>query len=130
MTNFVIASLAVWEAVEIWQHSALMAPLRARVDCWQGWVGQLLHCPFCLSPWVALVVVLTFEAQAILAPYVPRPAAEWILVPVYALAVARAANVCNDLMHKFTRTPKYDKLPSEVNVHESETSINVNGIQK
>lgn len=105
--ELIVAVLAVWEIIEIWHHSSLFATWRSRVELWEGWLGQLLRCPFCLSPWTALMVYGLLGA----AGRVPSPWLGMILAaPVYAFALARAANLFNDLTHSRCRTPRHDRL--------------------
>ncbi len=86
--KYVACALAVWEIIEIWRHSALFADWRARVELWEGSFGYMLRCSFCLSPWVAFFcVVAGFDSL------------------LYALGIARLANLGNDLTHAFCRTP-------------------------
>lgn len=116
--NLLIASLAVWEAVEIWRHSALMSGLRARAELLEGWFGKVLNCPFCLSVWLAILAT-----PFALDPIVPTkfPAEEPVVWAWYsvrnvgymlmcAFAIARLANLGNDLTHGRCRTPKANKL--------------------
>lgn len=56
--ELLIAALATWEIVEIWHHSELLSPWRARIELMENKLGKLLTCMFCLTPWVALVVVI------------------------------------------------------------------------
>ncbi len=56
--ELLIAALATWEIVEIWHHSDLMAPWRARAELVENKLGKVLTCMFCLSPWVAMVTVI------------------------------------------------------------------------
>ena len=109
--QFAPACLAVWEIIEIWRHSTVTATWRARTELWTGWAGRLLHCPFCLAPWVSACVVILLEIST--AGTGIAHAGIWAVsaLPVYAFAVARAANVGNDLMRGLTRTPKADGLP-------------------
>lgn len=103
LAELVVAALAVWQIVEIWHHSSLLAPLRAKAELLDGKVGELLRCPFCLSVWVALLVGLI-----VLLP------AEWWAWPfkaaVIAFALSRAANLGNDLTREWCRTPQINKL--------------------
>ena len=99
-----IAVLATWQIIEIWHHSLLFAGARARVELWENKLGELLVCPFCLSPWVAAlsVIVLLVPAWLQLSGwYVLTAHIIW-----YAFAVSRLANMCNDITHKLSRTPK------------------------
>ena len=108
----VVAALAVWEIIEIWHHSALFAPMRAIVETWDCKIGDLLRCPFCLAPWVSLaVVLLLLGLSEYLDAHGPRPLAFLVKAPFYAFAVARLANLGNDLSSAYCRTPRYDKLP-------------------
>lgn len=90
----VLAALAVWEVIEIWRHGDLFAGLRARTEAYDTWWSYLLGCGFCLAPWTALAVVLAWH-------YVP--AAKLVIL---AFAVARLANLGNDLAYDWCRTPK------------------------
>lgn len=103
LVELVVAALAVWQVVEIWHHSALFAPLRARAELLEGKAGELLRCPFCLSVWVGLAVGLV----------VLLPAVWWAWpakLAVLGFALSRAANLGNDLTRKWCRTPQANKL--------------------
>lgn len=102
MITLVIAALAVWQAVEVWHHGAIFASVRARLEVWDTFFSRLLHCPFCLSLWVAWAAVL----PPLLVPSGSGPWWAWRLF-VYGLAVSRLANLANDLMHTWCRTPRY-----------------------
>lgn len=110
MTTLIIGSLVVWEVIEIWRHSHLMATWRARVDLWEGRLGELLRCPFCMAPWISFLVVLTLWTSEYLAQHDARGLAVILSASLYALAVARLANLCNDVAHRYCRTPKSDQL--------------------
>ena len=94
METLVIVSLAVWELIEIWHHGKVCATWRGHVQNWESWLGDLLGCPFCLSPWAALILTALLVSGA------------WWLVVV--LAAARLANIGNDLLHAYCRTPRID----------------------
>lgn len=100
LTLLVVAALAVWEALEIWNHSSLFARLRARVELWDHLGGDLLRCMFCLTPWVSLVVLTALVWTEL-----------HLRVIAWALAVARLANLGNDLTHYLCRTPRLE-LPN------------------
>ena len=106
--SLIVAALATWQIVEIWHHSLLTAPFRARTEMWTNKIGELLSCPFCLSVWVALlcVVVLSMAEYGL---------AGWCgSIAVHAFAVSRLANLGNDFFKQCTLTPKasfnYDEL--------------------
>lgn len=106
----IMASLAVWQIVEIIHHSVLAVPLREwagrTVSADSDWshplsfVAHALGCPFCLSNWVAGAVTLCWISR--LHYSVPL----WL---VCAFATARLANLGNDLTYSYGRTPKLDE---------------------
>jgi hypothetical protein len=95
VTDLVIAALAAWQAIEIWRHGSIFAGLRARLELYHNFWTELLLCPFCLSPWVGLVTIMLVRQQAWYATW-----------PMYALAIARLANLGNDFTYHYSRTPK------------------------
>lgn len=99
-----IAVLATWQIIEIWHHSLLFAGLRARTELWENKLGELLGCPFCLAPWVSVLSVAVLLVPAWL------HMSEWYMLILrliwYAFAVSRLANLCNDISHNLSRTPK------------------------
>jgi hypothetical protein len=107
----IVAALATWQIIEIWHHSLLMAPLRARTEMWVNKFGELLGCPFCLSPWIALLFVdwlsvVEFGLAGLCGNVI-----------IYAFAAARLANLGNDFFKQYNLTPKvtfnYDDEPNE-----------------
>lgn len=96
MTEIIVAAFATWQIVEIWHHSSLFASWRARVELWEGFFGELLMCPFCLSIWVAALCVILMN--------LPWWCGGQLLVAIPA--VARLANLGNDLAYTFCRTPR------------------------
>lgn len=114
MLDFLIIVLATWQAVEIWHHSSLFATWRARAEC-HNWT--VLLCPFCLSVWVALVITAWLTVWSILPD-------EWHLMrlPFIALSASRVANLCNDVFHRFNRTPKSNTDISDPDPPENEES--------
>jgi hypothetical protein len=102
-----IAATATWQIVEIWQHSALMAPWRQRVELWRNRLGELLRCPFCLSVWVAWLCC----ALLLVEPTEPRWQSALAVARgvLYGLAVSRLANLGNDLFYSYSRTPRFNR---------------------
>lgn len=91
--NIIVAALATWQILEIWQHSSLMAPLRARTEMWVNKIGELLSCPFCLSPWVSLLcVVIIYDVAGY------GLVGTCMANVIRAFAVARLANLGNDFL--------------------------------
>lgn len=94
----VLIALAVWQAVEVLRHAEIAR--RVRVWAWAAtasqwrvarFFGKVLLCPFCLSHWVALLLVCLWCVCS------------W---PVILLAAVRLANVGNDLVGDRCRTPR------------------------
>jgi hypothetical protein len=96
--TFIVAALAVGEILEIWRHSSLLARWRAYAELMEGFLGDLLRCPFCMAPWAAAAVCLCLGL------------AGWIgcctRLVIWAFAVARLSNLLNDVFHAYCRTPK------------------------
>lgn len=108
--QLLVAALATWQAVEVYHHSHLFASVRARAELLENKVGELLACPFCLSVWVGFVAVISIQADV-----EEQNLWTWLLVVVvkvfgYGLAVARVANLANDITYRWCRTPKSNKL--------------------
>lgn len=107
LTDLIIAALAVWEIIEIWKHGSIFASWRDYIDnYWRGpvsgWFAELLSCGFCLAPWVALCVVEGMYYDELFRVENTR-------MIVYFLAVARLANLGNDMTHFLCRTPRIGK---------------------
>lgn len=128
IAEIVILVLATNQAVEIWRHSAIMAPLRLRVDVdvppplvpekLHTNARNVLRCPFCLSFWVGgFVFVSWYLGRQLVAenPQTIRGAFAHLfgwtpLVFIMALGISRGANIINDLTWRFNRTPKANKI--------------------
>lgn len=113
MFDVFVAVLATWQIIEIWHHSLLFSGLRARVELWGNKLGELLGCPFCLSPWVALLSVSVLLLPCWL------EITGWHVITLrliwYAFAVSRLANLGNDALHTLCRTPKpFDDILSNI----------------
>ena len=110
LIEFLVASFATWQVVELAHHSEIGWPLRKfarecqKREDYYGFFGRLYTCPFCLSHWVAaavLILVLSFGY--------------WL---VWLLAIVRAANLLNDVFHTSCRTPHFD--PDELETMEEQ----------
>lgn len=108
IVTIIVAALATWEIIEIWHHSSVMAPFRARVELWENFCSDLLRCPFCMAPYTALACLVGLATTSL------PSGLGWLgWLPagvIHAFAVARLANLGNDLGHAFCRTVRYDKL--------------------
>lgn len=123
LTEWIIASFACWQAIEIWRHGALFAGPRARLEVTDGWFAEMMLCGLCLSPWAAVSVVTTLSLP------MPGPDGAWwynvlafiasavvglMKLVVHALAVSRLANALNDVTHHWCRTPRDLKTVFEI----------------
>jgi len=110
VATVIIAGLAIWQAVKIWNYSELFAVQRARAEASNGFFGRLLQCPFCLSNWVAAFVVCTIAASEILPIFDLNVLSILAAVPAKVFASARVANLCNDFFKIWDRTPRYSAV--------------------
>src|SRR5688572_14648553 len=95
MFDLLVVGLAVWQVVEIFHHSELVASDRASLEADNGLIGQVARCPWCTSVWVALALGLWWYTVPV-----------WFQWPIFALAVSRLANVLNDVTYQYCRTPR------------------------
>lgn len=119
LPSLLILILATWQTVEIVRHSRLesCAGLRAWAEISDSFVAQVVNCPWCLSVWVAAGLAagwtLPLATRAAGPLSVPRALAVGAVVLVriliLALAIARGANLGNDLGYPVSRTPKADR---------------------
>lgn len=112
LMHLLVAALATWEIVEIWNHGSIFATQRAILQTKDGFFARLMGCGFCLSPWVAAVVLTLLLVTEPPKAFGSLLQALWgtvlltVRLFVYAFAVARLANLGNDLTHKHSRTPR------------------------
>lgn len=105
-----VVALATWQVVETLHHGSIFAKARARCEAQNEFFCDLFLCPFCLSHWIALV--MTLLTLQYFTQRIDPTFSEWSMVIVYAFAVTRLANVFNDTLHKWCRTPgrvKFDE---------------------
>lgn len=80
-------------AMAIWFHGSIFASCRAYLEEKESWYAELLTCPLCLAPWMALVMVLAYLGSLELQDAWPLV----IHVPIYALALAQASRLTNGI---------------------------------
>lgn len=106
MLNFlVMAALCVpanWAVIEAIHHGEIFASLRAWLEAKQGFLPELLTCPFCLSYWTPLPLLLLCLWHDLTIYQLPT------LIPL-SFAVTRMSNLLNDVLHKWCRTPRVEK---------------------
>lgn len=112
--QFCIATLALWEILEIWRHSELLADWRAWLGAGDGWLSRLSQCSFCLAPWTGLALLGLLRLGDLHAggPFLATTGSLALAITT-ALALARAANVASDLTHRWCRTPGSSALDRE-----------------
>lgn len=95
--DFVVLCLATTQTIEIWHHGEIFRGARECLrTCSNDFVAYLSQCMFCFSLWVAAALVWTLMSTDI------------AIVFITPLAVARVANLINDVFHAFCRTPRED----------------------
>jgi len=114
--ELLVLVLAVNEMIELLRHGEgpghLLARFRAFLDESSSGIARMLRCGFCLAPWLggALVCWLYwllpnyYEATDHSPPVDPQ-AIRLTWISLYGLAIARAANLLNDVTHRWHRTP-------------------------
>lgn len=102
----VVVALAVWQIIEIWHHGEVFDTQRAKLELWEAsdctlfwFVGRLSACAFCLSPWIGWICALIWQ-------FGQTPGR----ILLTGFAVARLANVGNDLLGPWSNTPQHDDL--------------------
>jgi hypothetical protein len=104
--DFVVLILATNQVIETFHHGSIFASLRARAELGGGRLAELLVCMFCLSHWAALALVGWFFVSLVWIEDLGWFAlATW---PVYGFAITRAAQILNDLVRPYSRTPRPD----------------------
>lgn len=117
--DLAVGALAVWHIVEVWHHGSIFATWRARLELSDHFFARLLKCPFCLSLWVAFLVM-----PFMMPPIEPVETHMTVYANSFfgagymvflAFAIARLANLGNDLTSKWCRTPDRKGLEPDSN---------------
>ncbi|HVU51505.1 MAG TPA: DUF1360 domain-containing protein [Polyangia bacterium] len=72
-------------------HERVFAPLRARLGGKATWWGYLVSCPYCLSHWLAFVLVpvtRTYPVERAALPGVAADVARWFLSSILVTVIA------------------------------------------
>lgn len=104
LLELIVLTFATWQAVEIWRHSGipLVADARSWLETREGFLVDLLLCPWCVSVHVAFWMLLYYALVGYFFAGLPLTL---LKLPIIALAVSRAANAFNDVMSPMCRTP-------------------------
>jgi hypothetical protein len=103
MLELLVCALVVWQTVEVYSHSALLAPVREYFDQFTGFVGQLHRCMWCLSVWVSFIALTVY--RLVYGWHTSNPLFELLSIFGWGLAVSRLANLANDFFYDVCRTP-------------------------
>jgi hypothetical protein len=131
--DVMIIGLAINQIIEVWRHSTLFQRVRYWLQVWQyevavwkphpsnkiaTFIPDLLLCNWCFSIWVAVgVIALSASGNW------------WAWLVILALGGSRIANLINDVLYSYCRTPKYDAgktltYPTEVEYKEELRRMN------
>lgn len=114
--ELVILALATWQAVEIRRHSPLFEEWDAvRENRPSTLLSRLWRCAWCLSAWVGFATYALWTGATLLEcsackstqtnAFVLLATAFLVKTFLTGLAASRAANMLNDLLHSYCRTP-------------------------
>jgi hypothetical protein len=90
MSNVIIVSLLVMGIAHTISRERIFAPLRTRLGP-DTWLGYLFSCPYCVSHWVAFVLVPVTGVYAVDVPHdwgILTPVARWFLSSILITVVA------------------------------------------
>lgn len=111
--NLLIAALAVWHVVEVFHHGSVFATVRARLELSERFFARMMLCPFCLSVWAAFVATPFALPRIEPTKHFDDQPLVWAwyglhgfgFMAMVAFAIARLANLGNDLTSEWCRTP-------------------------
>lgn len=98
LTDLALVILATCGITELARHATFVQHFRARIESMESspaWLRTLLACGFCLSHWCAILAVVLL--------FCGGPIGYALLV---GFAAVRGANLINDVMKRFNRSPK------------------------
>jgi len=105
LVNLLIGILAVNSLVELLRHAHFLAEVRLFVETTPWWWCRMLRCGFCSSYHAALWAV---AGPLILYETFPNPLTKILYWLIVSVALARAAQLLNDLTHGYQRFPKVE----------------------
>jgi hypothetical protein len=104
----VIATFANCAVIEAVHHGEIFARVRAWFEAREGFLSELVGCPFCFSYWTSLPLLLLCLWHVLTLYQLPA------LIPL-ALAVTRMSNLLNDVLHAWCRTPRVaEEIQNEI----------------
>jgi hypothetical protein len=125
MARLVLVSLVVMGMSQTIAKEKIFEPLRDRLGGKETWLGYLVSCPYCLSHWIAFVLVPLTGAYALhVAPRWPivSPVLDWFLSSILVTVIAaffRVAFWFVDESQALVRTKKRVERAIEEEHHEA-----------
>lgn len=100
LVSLILASLAIWQIIEIQRHSHMpfFARARSRAQLYTGFFPELYSCGWCSSVWVGFFFAGMAAAKVI-------SGSELFDIPAFPFAASRLANILNDITYGRCRTP-------------------------
>ena len=117
LSTLIVVIFAATQVVEIIHHGSIFGPkgylpLRPCAERWAKGknlplrcLGQLISCPFCLSPWVCTTLAFSWYFGGV-----------YVKLVIAGFAIARGANILNDITHGITRSPETTEESTDTNV--------------
>ena len=115
--NVVLVALATWQIVEILHHSELALPANkwanknTQAGVLRSFLARAFRCPFCLSHWVAGVLVIGICLSQSNVPH-----CRYLEYVIWLFAAVRLANLGNDLAYGQTRSPKFEDQDDDIEI--------------
>jgi len=94
-------ALAVSVASVTLTKGKVFAPLREKVKGWSSWWGELINCPYCISHWFALALVLVYRPITVQSGFIILD-----LIVTALVVVALAAFSSGLILRAFGPTPQ------------------------
>jgi hypothetical protein len=115
--SFIAGILAATQIIEVWHHGSIFSKMRARLQTKEGFIPDLMLCPFCFSVWAGVLVALLL----VLTTHLPSNGFTILIsVIVYGLAIGRGSNLLSDFFYESNRTPKFDLSDLDEEDYESD----------
>jgi hypothetical protein len=108
--DLTVLVLCVNQIIETFRHGSIFAETRAKYEAGDRFIDELISCPFCLSHWVAAGTVLWYVIAFLLFESWLRIL---VSVPIYTFAVSRGAQLVNDVLAPFSRTPSQSQFAED-----------------
>lgn len=112
--DLIVAALATGAIVEGLRHGSLLSDLRVAWETTSTFTSRLLRCGFCSSYWAGAVAAVLVGPHMVFPDFWPFTFFYCVAV---GLAAVRLANIINDLVHRFSRSPQRDEEAGQPPTH-------------